>query len=387
MHPDASVEALGQLHLTGSTTRFSPNGFRPNLVAPVDLIPGTFPGLPWYLDDLRPEGFLARAALMSRYNEDLPHDPNLWQPHHAVRGLLNGVNTGSGDLLLGEDAVHVALLAIESPPDLVRASNRAEAYPQMASASLRGELTRPGPGGQQPKFTATIQHESSRYAALVKFANPAAGEAAERWSDLLVCEHLALEVLRDAGMCASTTSLIQTNSQTFLEVQRSDRLPGTLGRKGLVSLVALTSAFVGDVTLDWGRAAEALMAQGWVRPQTARDVGRLHAFGRLLGNTDMHHGNIGLHLADSGPLPLAPVYDMLPMSLAPSRTGVLRATSPIPPVAPARAGQLADLRWAAPWAVEYWGRVAASPLLRSAVLRQVAAENAERVGAMAKRYG
>jgi hypothetical protein len=387
MRPDASIECLGQLHCVGPVLRFSPEGCRPNLTAAVDGVPGIFPGIPWYLDDLRPEGFMGRAALRSGANTQLPEDPDLWQPHHAVRGLLNGLDTGIGDLLLGENAVHAALRAIETPPDLVTAPNRPHAYVQLASASLRGELTQPGPGGQQPKFTATIEHEGGRYAVLVKFANVAVGPAAERWSDLLVCEHLALSLLHDAGMGASKTTLIQTDSHTFLEVQRFDRLPDTLGRKGFVSLMAITSAFVGDATLDWSRAAEELAAQGWIQPQAAREIGRLHAFGRLIGNTDMHQGNIGFRLVDSGPLPLAPLYDMLPMSLAPSRTGVLRATSPIAPVAPTRAGQLAVLRWAAPWAVEYWGRVAASPLLRSAVLRQVAAENAERVGAMAQRYG
>ena len=116
-------------------------------------------------------------------------------------------------------------------------------------------------------------------------------------------------------------------------------------------------------------------------------MAQLHAFGRLIGNTDMHQGNIGFHLADRGPLPLSPAYDMLPMSLAPSRTSVLRPTSPMNPVAPLRAGQLAHLQWAAPLAEDCWERVADSPLLRSTVLRQVAGENARRVRAMGQRYG
>ncbi|MDH0170975.1 HipA domain-containing protein [Stenotrophomonas sp. GD04145] len=187
------------------------------------------------------------------------------------------------------------------------------------------------PGGEQPKFTATVEHDGGRYAALVKFALPGAGEAAERWADLLVCEHLALEVLREAGVSAAESSLIQTDSHSFLEVKRFDRSPGTLGRRGFVSLLALSSAYVGDVTMDWGQAGEQLRAQRWIHQETTTALSRLHAFGQLIGNTNMHQGNVGFHLLDRGALPLAPAYDMLPMSLAPSRTGVLRATTPLPP--------------------------------------------------------
>ena len=154
----------------------------------------------------------------------------------------------------------------------------------------------------------------------MKFAQPAAGDAAERWADLLACEHLALTCLRDAGVPAAASQLIQTDSHTFLEVERFDRTPDVLGRRGFVSLLALSSAFVGEATTTWGVAAEALLAQRWGDRDTATTMAHLHAFGRLIGNSDTHQGNLGFLLVDRGPLPLAPVYGMLPMSLAPSRT-------------------------------------------------------------------
>lgn len=221
----------------------------------------------------------------------------------------------------------------------------------------------------------------------MKFAQPAAGDAAERWADLLACEHLALTCLRDAGVPAAASQLIQTDTHTFLEVERFDRRPDVLGRRGFVSLLALSSAFVGEATTTWGVAAEALLAQRWVDRDTAAAMTRLHAFGRLIGNSDMHQGNLGFHLVDRGPLPLAPVYDMLPMSLAPSRTGVLRAARPLAQVAPERSGDLAHLQWAAPLALDFWQRVAGSRLLRSTALRALAAENAGRVQAMGQRFG
>ena len=92
----------------------------------------------------------------------------------------------------------------------------------------------------------------------------------------------------------------------------------------------------------------------------------------------MHQGNVGFQLADRGPLPLSPAYDMLPMSLAPTRTGVLRPAAPLGPIAPERAGQLAHLQWAAPLAAEYWQSVAASPAIRSNALRELATQNGQR---------
>jgi hypothetical protein len=151
--------------------------------------------------------------------------------------------------------------------------------------------------------------------------------------------------------------------------------------------MSLSAAFVGDVTADWGRVGEQLYAQDWVAQDTATRMAQLHAFGRLIGNSDMHQGNLGFHLADQGPLPLAPVYDMLPMSLAPSRTGVLRPAAPIGAVAPERTGQLVHLQWAAPLALDYWHRVTVSPLLRSNALRELAGQNVKRVKALAQRFG
>ncbi len=389
MREDGSLEELGQvLALSGDTFYVQMEGDRPNLVRPPEGdIMAYFPGLPWYLDDLRPQGFLGRTFAHRRGRElGLPEDLNRWQLGDTLQALVRAGGTEVGDLLLGGDVVASALATMDAPPDRVRRDEREQRYPEWATAALEGEDVGSSPGGEQPKFTATVEHGGGRYAALVKFALPGAGEAAERWADLLVCEHLALEVLREAGVSAAESSLIQTDSHTFLEVKRFDRSPDTLGRRGFVSLLALSSAFVGD-NAGWDEAGEQLLALRWISQDTAIAMARLHAFGRLIGNTDMHQGNIGFHLVDHGPLPLAPTYDMLPMSLAPSRTGVLRATTPIAQVAPQRSGQLAHLQWAAPLAVGFWGRVAGSGLMRSRVLADVAGENAERVREMGRRFG
>ena len=390
LRSDGTVERLGHaVAQPGDTFQIHVTANRPNLICQPDGgDPGTFPGLPWYLDDLRPQGYLGRAyARHHGHDFGMPLDPDRSEPRSLLRMLSRTGGTGQGDIIPGETALQAALMSREAPLDLVRAATRQHAYPERAAAVMAGTLACLGPGGEQPKFTATVEEDGQRDAVLVKFSRAADGEAGERWADLLVCEHLALQCLRDAGIQAAASELIQTSDYTFLEVRRFDRTPNLLGRLGFVSLISLSSAFVGDVTADWGSAGEQLRALGWVTPETATRMAQLHAFGRLIGNSDMHQGNIGFHLADRGPLPLSPAYDMLPMSLAPSRTGVLRATSPMNPVAPLRAGHIAHLQWVAPLAVDYWERVAGSPLLRSTVLRQVAGENARRVRAMGQRFG
>ena len=62
MRADATLEELGTLHaLRGDRLHFQPSGKCPNLTRPVDAVSGFFPGLPWFLDDLRPQGFLGRT--------------------------------------------------------------------------------------------------------------------------------------------------------------------------------------------------------------------------------------------------------------------------------------------------------------------------------------
>lgn len=385
MLEDGRIKELGMLEqLPADRYRLHPHGHHPNLLRHPDADFNGFPGLPWYLDDLRPEGFLGRAYAANN-TLGLPRDSTTWTSAHLLRALGKGSAVTTGDLLIGTHAAQLAAAALDSPLDPVEASSRELQYPLKAEAALRGHCPNLAPGGERPKFTATVYGPDGRYAALIKFARHDTKEQ-RRWADLLVCEHLALEVLREAGVSAAESSLIQTDSHTFLEVRRFDRLPDTLGRRGFVSLLALSSAFVGD-NADWDHAGEQLLALRWISEEAAIAMARLHAFGRLIGNTDMHQGNIGFHLIDRGPLPLAPAYDMLPMSLAASRTGVLRATTSIAQVAPQRAGQLAHLQWAAPLAVNFWERVAGSGLVRSKVLADVAGENAERVREMARRFG
>jgi hypothetical protein len=388
MRPDATLEELGTLHLLRNERfQFVPGGEHPNLMRPVERVPGHFPGLPWFLDDLRPQGFLGRT-LAHRQGARLgvPDDLNRWTLRDILLAMIRTGGTGIGDLLPGRHAVDLALAECAAPSDAVAAGDRRARYAEWALAALAGEDVGSSPGGEQPKFTATVTTPGGRQAVLVKFAVPDPGQAARRWADLLACEHLALQCLRAAGLSAATSELIDAEGYTCLEVQRFDRTPDVLGRRGFVSLLALDAAFVGDGARDWSLAAERLADIGWITVDSATRVARLWWFGRLIGNSDMHAGNLGFHLADAGPLALAPAYDMLPMSLAPSRTGAARTPTPIQPGAPERSGQVPHLSWAAEAAAHFWGEVAGSDLVRDPELRAIAMRNRAEVARFAKTF-
>jgi len=65
------------------------------------------------------------------------------------------------------------------------------------------------------------------------------------------------------------------------------------------------------------RAAASLESMGKVSAQDAEAVRRAATFGRLIGNSDMHCGNVSFFMSPGNPLALAPSYDMLPMMYAP----------------------------------------------------------------------
>ncbi|WP_407353518.1 type II toxin-antitoxin system HipA family toxin YjjJ [Luteimonas sp. R10] len=388
MRPDATLEELGTLSLLrGERFQFLPEGERPNLTRPVEGVPGHFPGLPWFLDDLPPQGFLGRSLAHRRGPRlGVPVDLNRWQLRDNLLAMTLTGGTAIGDLLLGSRAVEQALADLDAPSDAVAAGDRAARYPQWAEAALAGEEIGSSPGGDQPKFTATVATTGGRYAALVKFAVAGDDPAARRRIDLLVCEHLALQCLHTAGIPAAQAELIETGGHQFLEVERFDRTPDSLGRRGFVSLLALNGAFVGDDGRDWSQAGEQLAALRWIDDATAAHMAVLYWFGRLIGNSDMHPGNLGFRLVDEGPLTLTPAYDMLPMYLAPSRAGVVRPAVVVEPGVPERTGQRDHIACAAAIAGAFWEQVAGDRRIGSEALRGLAARNRDAVAAFARRF-
>src|SRR5262249_23735693 len=122
--------------------------------------------------------------------------------------------------------------------------------------------------------------------------------------------------VRSLGISAADTELVDAGGRIFLESRRFDRFRER-GRVGVVSLAAITDHFVGH-RRSWSAAANDLVALGKISRRDACAIQRAALFGRLIGNTDMHFGNLSFFFSPGRGLSLAPVYDMLPMMYAPS---------------------------------------------------------------------
>lgn len=389
--PQGQPQALGQLHaLARAMWCWSPDAATADATfLHGEFARGLYPGWPWFLDDLRPQGFLGRARARRLASLlDAPEDPRLWRDEDILLALLRDGDDAPGDLVVGEDALRRALAARWSPVHAINEAERASVYPERAEAALRGDAVGSSAAGEQPKFTATLTRGDGQWrAVIVKFSEPAGTPAARRWADLLHCEHLAAETLREGGLPAAETCCLHGAGRVFLESTRFDRTP-VLGRRGLVSLASLDAAFYGYGTRSWWQFAAELTRDGWLRPEDATKLARTGWFGALIGNSDMHLGNASLHLADARPLALAPAYDMLPMRWRPASTGELRPAGqdwrpplPLP-------HETDDWLAAAELALHFWRTVLAAPAAAvSDDFKPIAREAALRVSEASAQLG
>lgn len=329
---------------------------------------GVYPGWPWFLDDLRPKGFLGR--LFARYVSTeyrLPADPRLWTPEHILSALLRKGADLPGAFVIGEDML--ALARRRPDASIIASDERTEAYARLATAVLDGQWPGSSAAGEQPKFTAFTQDaDGCPCPVLVKFSGDMNDPAQARRADLLVAESLANDILRAAGIPAAFTEILYHQNRCFLESVRFDRTPAG-GRRHLVSLLALDAAYYGDLTSPWYQAARRLQQDGFLDTASADRLRLLWWFGQCIGNTDMHYGNISVHLAPEWPCPLAPVYDMSPMALHPRSDGSLPDHLPPVPLPPPE--EAAVFESAADLAAEYHQRLRSdtrlSPSFKAAI--------------------
>ncbi len=102
----------------------------------------------------------------------------------------------------------------------------------------------------------------------------------------------------------------------------------------LISLGTVDAYFLGAGLNDWPALAQRLHALRLLEAADVDRIARIWWFGRLIGNTDMHAGNLSFEPM-AGRLRLAPAYDMLPMMYAPLAGGEVpgrrfEAKSPLP---------------------------------------------------------
>lgn len=281
-------------------------------------------GVPWWLYDMRPQGYLGRAYAASHSQKlGLPAALNEWSDTHALRALLAHGHDAIGNLLLGNAARDSFLANTSHTP--VPDAEKPEVYIRRAIEAARGESPGSSAGGEQPKFLTYVQTEAGPRHVIVKFSAAEDNAVSQRWRDLLLAEHLALRTLSNAEIHAVQTRVLNSGSQRFLEIERFDRI-GEFGRRGVFSLGALDAEFIGAGNAGWTPIAQALAQQGCIEAAAAEAVALLQAIGILIGNTDMHAGNLSFVSEHGRPYRLAPAYDMLPMAFSPKNGGEIPVT-------------------------------------------------------------
>lgn len=323
-------------------------------------------GLPWFLADMRPQGFIGRAFSHGHPELGLPANPEHWTDDDVLQALVLCGEDLPGNLVVGAASFQrfQSIAARPAPP--VSTAD----YPAMADSAMQGTLPGSSAGGEQPKF-CTVRDGRQ---VIVKFSPAGTSSADRRSRDLLVCEHLALRTLQEAGIAAATTRVSMDAGRVFLEVERFDRT--ARGRIGMVSLMAYDAQHIGRVD-NWAATANRMAARGLMRADDARRLRFLEAFGRLIGNTDRHYGNISL-LIEGGSWRLSPAYDVLPTLYA-ALNGELPPRDLAASAAAPTVETLEEWPLARRLATVFWQAVAADTRV-TAAFRAIARQNARFTG-------
>jgi hypothetical protein len=319
---------------------------------------------------LRAQGFLGRLHARRLEGSGLGEDPDQWGLESSLFAALH-LHDAPGAITIGDSVKHQMLSHVFAddkglPTTLdCLAKDVASTLPAGSSA-----------GGEQPKFLATLEAEQH---VIVKVTPPRGTPFGERWHDMLHAECLAAKVLEKHGVDVARSRVVESETRTYLVSDRFDRI-GAVGRRHAVYIGHAHEAFVPDRYSNWAATAGVLARQGRLSARDAERAAALLAFGRLIGNTDMHSGNLGLLVAvenlAKGRFTLAPVYDMLPMRWRPDA-----ALGGAPDYSPFEPDQASASSPAAGPARDFWVEIESHPRV-SAPLKAVAGQMAKRIAAV-----
>lgn len=293
-----------------------------------------FADLPYFMEDLRPSGFLGR--LIPKRYPDLrgPDDIRYWNTNHCLKYLTRYGWDLIGNLIIGQPAFERHLQNVDKPITLVPPHRRRDIYPRLAEQVLAEGPAGSSAGGEQPKFMA-VRGDAQKTPVMVKFSPPLGNPAAKRWADLLVSEHLAHRVLNKHRMVSLKSKIIRGEKRLFLEVERFDRI-GLKKRRGIISLFALCMEHAGTLG-SWAEMGRKLADQKIMNQALLQQIRRLDLFGDLIANTDKHPSNLSFFTKNLQVENLTPVYDMLPMLYRPEQSQILERRFEPPTPNPAEA--------------------------------------------------
>jgi len=320
--PLYEIDTSGHAELVTSLALVHPHGTCMSLAntgwpVPEESRDGWWSGLPYPLHDMRPQGYIGRQFARAEHRHlAVSANPEEWPDDDTLYVLSRSGSDVSGNLILGNSAFEHWQASKLAPGEPSKARVLGSNYARLAEQAIAAGVAGSSAAGEFPKFSALRELTGGATPhVLVKFSGADGSPAVRRWSDLLVCEHLALECAATLpGIEAANSRIVIHAGRTFLEVERFDR-HGMFGRSRLSSLTSLNAALVGDGSTDWTRLATRFAAAGLLAPDDVDRIDHLWWFGRLIANADMHTGNLSFR--PHAPLTLAPAYDLLPMLYAP----------------------------------------------------------------------
>jgi hypothetical protein len=350
---------------------------------------GWWGGLPYPLYDMRPQGFLGRNfAHQIALDFAVSENPEDWSDDDIAYVLsVRGVDC-VGNLIVGDAAYQQWLKWQSNLPESCNEADLPTHYAQLAERATSLGGVGSSAGGEFPKFTASRSLANSQTLhVIVKFSGvnieSDTVNAVQRWSDLLICEHLALIALaQTTDVTCANSRIVFGQGRTFLEVERFDRI-GALGRSAVISLASLDAAFIGAGRGAWPDLVQRLADMQLLNTDALRKAEliaqsqTLWWYGKLIANSDMHLGNLSfmfdaettsLHPS----LQLSPVYDMLPMLYAPLAGGEVPKRSFEPPLPLPREENAWQLAYQA--ALNFW-QLASEDARISLAFRQVCYHN------------
>lgn len=310
---DSSVRRLGVLNA------IKPNGFYFEALTP-DVKSQIYPGLPYFLNDLRPSGFLGRLIPMQNEDLQLPQDIYMWSSEQCLKFLSQRGWNCVGNLILGDKSFQMYLEKNQSSQNGIETKKRGKQYPLYADNILAAGDPGSSAGGEHPKFTTILLPEKKH--VLVKFSPPVNSEIGERIADILICEHIALQVLKKYSCDATDSEILNYDNRIFLELKRFDRV-GKLGRRGLISLGTLDAEYTGAIN-TWSKTAAELVKNKIIAKPLLEKIYFREMFGELIANNDMHLYNLSFFTRGQKITDLAPVYDMSPMLFMPRNNQIIK---------------------------------------------------------------
>jgi hypothetical protein len=310
-------------------------------------------GFPPHLAEMVPQGFMGRAFAENFSTElCIPNRPIDWSNDHALIAIARRGEDLPGNWIIGKESAE--RFQNKAYAEISRAD-----YPTLSRSAMIGQPAGSSAGGEQPKFSALVEGEHR----LVKFAGMDATPAQIRWRDLLVCEHLALNLLSEYGIDAAKSGLHEIENQLFLEIKRFDRV-GIRGRKSILTLASIDDHHFG-MRDNWCSASERMLRSGLINSTAAQKIQLLDAFALCISDSDRHFYNLSFFCNSNGfngteTYQLAPAFDKLPMQYAPIAGQLIH--KPIKAVTPL-AQMIPVWAKAKSMALDFWNRVDQNKLI------------------------